>query len=83
MNNKLTTLIIIALSMLTFVLAQDGDAPPALPGAGQQGTIDGFGTYDGSITHMRGDNTVKTWYYNNGSMTSEGNSTQAVGRLEF
>ena len=41
----------------------------------------GFGTYDGSITHMRGDNTVKTWYYNNGSMTSEGNSTQAVGRL--
>jgi len=31
---------------------------------------------------MRGDNTVKTWYYNNGSMTSEGNSTQAVGRLE-
>jgi len=32
MNNKLTTLIIILLSMLTFVLAQDG--PPALPGAG-------------------------------------------------
>ena len=42
---------------------------------------DGFGAYDGSITHMRGDNTVKTWYYNNGSMTSEGNSTQAVGSL--
>ena len=62
---------------------EDGDAPPALPDAGQQGTIDGFGTYDGSITHMRGDNTVKTWYYNNGSMTSEGNSTQAIGRLEF
>ena len=58
----------------------DGDAPPALPGAGQQGFIY-FGTYDGSITHMRGDNTVKTWYYNNGSMTSEGNSTQAVGSL--
>ena len=62
---------------------EDGDAPPGLPDAGQQGTIDGFGTYDGSITHMRGDNTVKTWYYNNGSMTSEGNSTQAIGRLEF
>ena len=60
---------------------EDG-APPGLPDAGEQGTIDGFGTYDGSITHMRGDNTVKTWYYNNGSMTSEGNSTQAVGRLE-
>jgi len=41
----------------------------------------GFGAYDGNITHMRRDNTVKTWHYNNGSMTSEGNSTQAVGRL--
>ena len=61
---------------------EDGAAPPGLPDVGEQGTIDGFGTYDGSITHMRGDNTVKTWYYNNGSMTSEGNSTQAVGRLE-
>ena len=36
MNNKLTTLIIIALSMLTFVLAQD---PPDLPGAPNQGPI--------------------------------------------
>jgi len=40
MNNKLTTLIIIALSMLTFVLAQDG--PPALPGAVNQGPIGGM-----------------------------------------
>ena len=40
MNNKLTTLIIIALSMLTFVLAQD---PPDLPGAPNQGTIGGMG----------------------------------------
>jgi hypothetical protein len=39
MNNKLTTLIIIALSMLTFVLAQD---PPDLPGAPNQGSIDGM-----------------------------------------
>jgi hypothetical protein len=39
MNNKLTTLIIIALSMLTFVLAQD---PPDLPGAPNQGTIGGM-----------------------------------------
>ena len=40
MNNKLTTLIIIALSMLTFVLAQD---PPDLPGAPNQGPIGGVG----------------------------------------
>ena len=40
MNNKLTTLIIIALSMLTFVLAQD---PPDLPGAPNQGPIGGLG----------------------------------------
>ena len=40
MNNKLTTLIIIALSMLTFVLAQD---PPPLPGAPNQGSIGGMG----------------------------------------
>jgi hypothetical protein len=39
MNNKLTTFIIIALSMLTFVLAQD---PPDLPGAPNQGTIGGM-----------------------------------------
>ena len=41
MNNKLTTLIIILLSMLTFVLAQDG--PPALPGAVQQGPAEWVG----------------------------------------
>ncbi len=40
MNNKLTTLIIIALSMLTFVLAQD---PPDLPGAPNQGPIGELG----------------------------------------
>ena len=40
MNTKLTTLIIIALSMLTFVLAQD---PPDLPGAPNQGPIGGMG----------------------------------------
>ena len=40
MNNKLTTLIIIALSMLTFVIAQD---PPDLPGAPNQGPIPGMG----------------------------------------
>ena len=41
MNNKLTTLIIIIiLSMLTFVLAQD---PPDLPGAPNQGPIGGMG----------------------------------------
>jgi len=39
MNNKLTTLIIIALSMLTFVVAQD---PPDLPGAPNQGPIGGI-----------------------------------------
>ena len=39
MNNKLTTLIIIALSMLTFVLAQD---PPDLPDAPNQGPIGGM-----------------------------------------
>ena len=39
MNNKLTTLIIIALSILTFVLAQD---PPDLPGAPNQGPIGGM-----------------------------------------
>jgi len=39
MNNKLTTIIIIALSMLTFVLAQD---PPDLPGAPNQGPIGGM-----------------------------------------
>ena len=39
MNNKLTTLIIIVLSMLTFVLAQD---PPDLPGAPNQGSIGGM-----------------------------------------
>jgi hypothetical protein len=39
MNNKLTTLIIIALSILTIVFAQD---PPALPGAVNQGPIDGM-----------------------------------------
>ena len=39
MNHKLTTLIIIALSMLTFVLAQD---PPDLPGAPNQGPIGGM-----------------------------------------
>jgi hypothetical protein len=41
MNNKLTTLIIIALSMLTFVLAQND--PPPLPGAPNQGPIGGMG----------------------------------------
>ena len=41
MNNKLTTLIIIALSMLTFVLAQV--EPPPLPGAPNQGPIPGMG----------------------------------------
>jgi hypothetical protein len=40
MNNKLTTLIIIVLSMLTFVVAQD---PPDLPGAPNQGPIGGMG----------------------------------------
>ena len=40
MNHKLTTLIIIVLSMLTFVLAQD---PPPLPGAPNQGPIGGMG----------------------------------------
>ena len=40
MDTKLTTLIIIALSMLTFVLAQD---PPDLPGAPNQGPIGGMG----------------------------------------
>ena len=40
MNNKLTTLIIIVLSMLTFVLAQD---PPDLPGPPNQGPIGGLG----------------------------------------
>ena len=40
MNNKLTTLIIIAFSMLTFVLAQD---PPPLPGAPNLGPIGGMG----------------------------------------
>ena len=40
MNNKLNTLIIIALSMLTFVLAQD--PPPDLPGAPNQGPIGGM-----------------------------------------
>ena len=40
MNHKLTTLIIIVLSMLTFVLAQD---PPDLPGAPNQGPIGGLG----------------------------------------
>ena len=40
MNHKLTTLIIIALSMLTFVLAQD---PPDLPGPPNQGPIGGLG----------------------------------------
>ena len=39
MNNKLTTLIIILLSMLTFVLAQD---PPPLPGSPNQGPIGGM-----------------------------------------
>jgi len=39
MNHKLTTLIIIALSMLTFVFAQD---PPDLPGAPNQGPIGGM-----------------------------------------
>ena len=39
MNNNLTTLIIIALSMLTFILAQD---PPDLPGAPNQGPIGGM-----------------------------------------
>ena len=41
MNNKLTTLIIIILSMLTFVLAQND--PPPLPGAPNQGPIGGMG----------------------------------------
>jgi len=39
MNNKLYTIIIIALSMLTFVMAQD---PPDLPGAPNQGPIGGM-----------------------------------------
>ena len=41
MNHKLTTLIIIVLSMLTFVLAQND--PPPLPGAPNQGPIGGIG----------------------------------------
>ena len=40
MNNKLYTIIIIALSMLTFVMAQD---PPDLPGPPNQGSIGGLG----------------------------------------
>mgnify|MGYP003993338147 FL=1 len=38
----------------------------------------GFGAYHGNITHMRRDNTVKTWHYNNGNMTS---GFEAVGSL--
>jgi len=40
MNNKLTTLIIIALSMLSIVFAQN---PPDLPGPPNQGPIGGLG----------------------------------------
>ena len=39
MNKKLYTIILIALSMLTVVLAQD---PPDLPGAPNQGPIPGM-----------------------------------------
>ena len=39
MKNNLITLVIISLSMLTFVLAQD---PPPLPGAPNQGFIGGM-----------------------------------------
>ena len=39
MKNNLITLVIISLSMLTFVLAQD---PPDLPGAPNQGPIGGM-----------------------------------------
>lgn len=39
MKNNLITLVIISLSMLTFVLAQD---PPPLPGAPNQGPIGGM-----------------------------------------
>ncbi|MGY8782155.1 MAG: PID-CTERM protein-sorting domain-containing protein [Fidelibacterota bacterium] len=39
MKNNLITLVIISLSMLTFVLAQD---PPPLPGAPNQGSIGGM-----------------------------------------
>ena len=41
----------------------------------------GFGAYDGNITHMRRDNTVKTWHYNNGKMTDEFPGSEAVGSL--
>jgi prepilin-type N-terminal cleavage/methylation domain-containing protein len=63
----------------TGTATEDGEWTYNIQDGGVVGT--GFGTYDGSITHMRGDNSVETWYYNDGIMTTESPSTQEVGSL--
>jgi prepilin-type N-terminal cleavage/methylation domain-containing protein len=53
-----------------------GDA--ASDGEWTYNTTDGSGNVDGTITHMRGDNSLKTWNYDDGTHTS---GSQAVGSV--
>ena len=53
-----------------------GDA--ASDGEWTYNTTDGSGNVDGTITHMRGDNTVHHWDYDKGTQTS---GSEAVGTL--
>jgi prepilin-type N-terminal cleavage/methylation domain-containing protein len=43
-----------------------GTADAAVDGQWKYNTTDVGTDFDGTITHMRGDNTVKTWNYNDG-----------------
>ena len=40
---------------------------------------DGFEHYTGTITHMRGDNSVETWDYDAGSHTAQDESSGSLG----
>jgi prepilin-type N-terminal cleavage/methylation domain-containing protein len=63
--------------------AEDSGAPTNTGNAASDGewtynTTDGSGNVDGTITHMRGDNSVKTWDYDDGIHDS---GSQAVGSM--
>jgi prepilin-type N-terminal cleavage/methylation domain-containing protein len=61
-----------------WVAQGDGDA--AVDGQWKYNTTDVSSTlFDGTITHMRGDNTVKTWNYDDGVHTSGAEVVGSVG----
>ena len=56
-----------------------GTSNAAADGQWKYNTTDGSNLVDGTITHMRGDNTVKTWNYDDGVHTSGAEVVGSVG----